>query len=30
MKWWTLVLALPLLVAGFFYAHDLAVGIYPP
>jgi len=30
VKWWTLVLALPLLVAGFFYAHDLAVGIYPP
>ncbi len=30
MKWWTWLLLAPLVVAGFFYAHDLVVGIYPP
>lgn len=30
MKWWSWLLLAPLVVVGFFYAHDLVVGIYPP
>lgn len=30
MKWWMRLLLAPLAVVGFFYAHDLVVGLYSP